>query len=332
MASALDRFLGISGKQKVFFFRQLATMVQAGMSYGQALDTLRNSTPGGPMRRWLDSAVPNLTRGGKPFASVFADYPWFWNPFVVSMVTAAERSGRMDVTLLTLADHLERQHTARLEFMVRMVYPVILIHGGILIPPVVTWYMQGFSAYVKVVAPAFIVLYGLVLMAFLAQRAATLRLVKETIDTVVLYVPLIGKFLQMSTTMWFVRSLGELYDSGIPVGRAVELSADAAGNLALARRFKSAIPMLNDGLPLSKAFGRVQALPLGVLNILQTSEQSGSIGPSMKKAGDLIELEVRTTLATMGVVVPMVIFLCIACYMGYTAVTMFKSIYAPILK
>ena len=83
----------------------------------------------------------------------------------------------------------------------------------------------------------------------------------------------------MQSTMWFIRSLAELYESGIPVAKAVKLSADACGNLALAQRYLNTIPLINEGKSLTEVFTQTHALPIGVLNILASAEASGAWAP-----------------------------------------------------
>ena len=44
------------------------------------------------------------------------------------------------------------------------------------------------------------------------------------------------------------------------------------------------------------------------------------MGTSLRKAADLVELEVRAAVATLGTVLPVIIFLLVAAYMGYTMI------------
>ncbi|HEY4003498.1 MAG TPA: type II secretion system F family protein [Candidatus Xenobia bacterium] len=330
MPNLQDRVLGISGKAQALFFRQLATMVQAGMTFLGALETLCNASPGG-IQRWLSEAIPKL-REGAPFSAAFTDYPYLFTPFIGAMVVSAEQSGRVDQVLLSLADHVERAWQARMELMTRLAYPFLMLHAGIVIPPLVTWYMKGLGAYLAVVIPGFLILYGTLLGGILLYRTTVLKEIRTLVDAMLLFTPVVGRLARLMAAMWFIRTLAELMDAGLAVPKALELAAGACGNSIMEQRLLTAIPKVQNGRSLTEAFTDIDALPYTVVQMLASAEQSGTIPHMLRKSSDLMEIDVRAGLQTVGVAIPMVVFFIIAGAMGYQIITLYKQVYAPIMN
>ena len=80
------------------FTRQLATMVNAGLSLLESLETLgaQAETPG--MKATCERLVSEV-RGGADLSAAMESCPKAFDPLYISMVRAAEVSGQMDIIL-----------------------------------------------------------------------------------------------------------------------------------------------------------------------------------------------------------------------------------------
>src|SRR3954463_5094440 len=113
----------------VLFTRQLATMVEAGISLVQALTALYEQCDPKRQRnlRAVISDVTTRVQGGDTFNEAISKHPRVFNRLYVSMVKAGEHGGLLAEILDRLAGFLES--TARLRKKVKsaMTYPVIVI-------------------------------------------------------------------------------------------------------------------------------------------------------------------------------------------------------------
>jgi type IV pilus assembly protein PilC len=113
----------------VLFTRQLATMIEAGISLVQALTALYEQADP-KKQRALRSVITDVTtrvQGGETFHESIAKHPRVFNRLFVSMVKAGEHGGLLAEILDRLAGFLEA--TARLRKKVKsaMTYPVIVV-------------------------------------------------------------------------------------------------------------------------------------------------------------------------------------------------------------
>ena len=113
----------------VLFTRQLATMIEAGISLVQALTALYEQCDPKRQRsmRFVISDVIGRVQSGETFNESIAKHPRVFSRLYVSMVKAGETGGLLAEILDRLAGFLEA--TARLRKKVKsaMTYPVIVI-------------------------------------------------------------------------------------------------------------------------------------------------------------------------------------------------------------
>src|SRR5215467_11440211 len=113
----------------VLFTRQLATMIEAGISLVQALTALYEQAD--PKRQKnLRNVVSDVTahvQGGETFHESIAKHPRVFNRLFVSMVKAGEHGGLLAEILDRLAGFLEASARLRKKIKSAMTYPVIVV-------------------------------------------------------------------------------------------------------------------------------------------------------------------------------------------------------------
>ncbi|HEY4284315.1 MAG TPA: type II secretion system F family protein, partial [Chthoniobacterales bacterium] len=113
----------------VLFTRQLATMIEAGISLVQALTALYEQSD--PKRqRNLRTVISDITmrvQGGETFNESINKHPRVFNRLFVSMVKAGEHGGLLAEILDRLAGFLEDSARLRKKVKSAMTYPVIVL-------------------------------------------------------------------------------------------------------------------------------------------------------------------------------------------------------------
>ncbi len=120
-----------SGKQKiklddlVMFSRQLATMVDAGITIVAALDILGeqmdNKTFGS-----IILAVRNDVETGSSLSAALAKHKKVFSPLFINMVRAGESSGMLDDILDRLSQYLEKTASLQKKVQSAMIYPAVV--------------------------------------------------------------------------------------------------------------------------------------------------------------------------------------------------------------
>lgn len=115
----------VSLKDKAVLFRQLTTMVSAGITLGSALEILAQQTK----NKRLSLAVQEVKRlvdSGVSLSSAMRTRKEF-NNLMVSIVRAGEEGGVLDRSLDRLATFLERQDAIRRKIVSAVTYPAVVM-------------------------------------------------------------------------------------------------------------------------------------------------------------------------------------------------------------
>ncbi len=113
----------------VLFTRQLATMIEAGISLVQGLTALYDQSDPKRQRslRHVVSDVTTRVQGGETFHESISKHPRVFNRLFVSMVKAGESGGLLAEILERLAGFLEASARLRKKVKSAMTYPVIVV-------------------------------------------------------------------------------------------------------------------------------------------------------------------------------------------------------------
>src|SRR4029079_18067242 len=125
-------FKKIKPKSLQVFARQLATMIEAGVSVVAALVTLEEQTDD----KYLKVVVAEVradVESGMIFSRALARHPKVFNRLFVAMVAAGESSGTLDIVLDRVASQIEKATKLQRRVKSAMVYPTVVLSFATLV-------------------------------------------------------------------------------------------------------------------------------------------------------------------------------------------------------
>lgn len=322
--SLLGLLFGVSLHQQAVLFRQLATMIDSGLTSGRALQALSQHT-GGHFGAALRDITERLDQGS-PLYKCLGLYPEYFSELVVSLVQAGETGGQLDVRLKEIADMLEQSYELRQKLISQCVYPVVILHAAIFIPPLYKLVTGGPSAYATAVLWPLVALWGAFAALLVGNRlVSVVGPLRVTVDAIVLVIPLVGRVVRDGSLVQALRALGDLLEAGVPTARAVQIAARAAGNAAVGNRIARIEDLLDEGHSLSSAMAKSRAMPPTVMQMVVAGEASGTLGVSLKKAANLLQIDFDNALRRMAAVVPALLMLFVAGMVGWQYISFFRQ-------
>jgi len=320
---------GMSLKDKANFFRQMATLIESGMPFMGCLEALSKS-PSAKVRRVVNSITP-LIREGSSLSGALEKFPNYFDKMVIMMVRAGEVGGQLEVRLKNIADYLERMYNLRQQTLTKLIYPAVLVHAGIFIPPLVLIFTESIVAYLKATLIPLVILYAAVfLLIFLYKLISTIPGIREGVDAVFLYFPILGGFFRARAVYRFMLVLADLADAGVDLDLAVKTAAGACGNAMARSKFITVAPCILDGKPFTFCLRRTGMFNDMCLQMIHSGEQSGNLPYMLGKSAELLGQDLERTTNIVFTILPVVLYLVIAGYMGYRIITTFAKIYAPL--
>ena len=331
----------------VLFTRQLSTMISAGISLLESLEVLTEQAERPGMKATCERLTSDL-RGGSDLSAAMSHCPRVFTPLYVSMVTAGEASGQMDVILERLADYVEATQELKREIRSAMTYPVIslvLVLGitAFLMIGVVPGFKDVFEGIgaelpaltqnVLAVSDFMRAKWYVLIFAALGAFGAFWMLRRTPrgaymLDQVRLRLPIFGTLTRKVALARFSRTFATLIRSGVPIMATLDIVADTAGNLVVAKVVKDSRESVRTGNMLSEPLSQSKIFPPMVVRMIAIGEKSGALESLLEKIAEFYDSQVKATIKSLtSLIEPLLI-----CFMGGIVGLVILSVFLPILN
>jgi type IV pilus assembly protein PilC len=317
-------------KDVVILSRQMSTLFEAQVSALKAFSLMADNTENKLLGRKLTTIVSDL-QAGSSIAGALAKQGDVFSDFYVNMVKAGEESGKLTQVFSFLADYLDRQYALTSKTKNALVYPafvigvffvVMILMFTVIVPKLSAIILesgQDIPIYTKIVfgVSAFFVNYGIFMAIFLAILIAYVIYLSRTvkgkalIDDIKFGLPLFGNLYQKLYLARIADNMDTMLSSGIPIVRAIEITAQVVGNKRYEAVMHSAMEGVKAGKAFSIALGEHPEIPRLMSQIIRVGEETGSVGSILKMLAKFYNREVDQTIDTLvGLIEPfMIVFL-----------------------
>jgi len=319
-----------------FFFRQLATMLHAGINPAQALETLSKQSGSAKLSEILGE-TRNHVIAGRPMSAGFQRYPEVFTPLMMAMVRAGEEGGFLEEQCRQLSEYLQREIELRNLIRRETLWPKITIGASIFIIlaangviAVVAPGSRGLSSPLTTLTTWFI-LFPVLLGGFLFIKLGLQNpSIKARFDAFNLLIPGIGGMIHGFAMAKFGRAFGALYRGGVPLQKAVLLAADACGNEQLRSQIYPAARRLEEGEGITETFVATQAFSPLVLDMTRTGETTGNLDNMLDKVAEFYEEEGAMKAQITAKVIGVVCLIIVAIYVLLVLISFYSGYFGGI--
>lgn len=300
------------------FMRQLATLTRSGLPLDEALAAVSQQSESKRVQR-VTLGVRSRVTEGNSLARAMSEFPNAFPQLYRSTVEAGESAGKLDAVLERLADYSERSQALRSKVMLATFYPAILtvVAIGVVtllmtyVVPKVVGVFDSIGADLPpltkglIAISAFLQAYGLyiflaiVLAVFLFTRALRQAEFRRSYHRWILRLPLIGRLARGANTGRFMRTLGILFGSGVPILDAMRIGAQVVSNLPMREAIDSAAKRVREGASLNKSLSESRLFPPITMHLISSGEASGKLDEMLDRAAENQERELETMIAAL---------------------------------
>jgi type II secretory pathway component PulF len=314
----------VSLEELQFFFTQFGTMLNAGISAADALNTLSNQARTARFREVLRE-TRDLAIEGKPVSEGFSRHPEVFSQLMMAMVRAGERGGFLAEQCRHMAEYLRRDIELRNMIRKETAYPKIVVAFSIVVILFANTVIEifGNEGAQKIWSPLTSPVTWIVLGPVLFFLWYYFKVVKKRPeaqykwDKNILTIPYVGPTSHGFAMAKFGRSFGALYRAGVPVGEAIKLAADACGNQFVRSQVYPAAQALDEGEGITNAFSRTGAFSPIVLDMTRTGEVTGDVDAMLIKVSEFYEEEGAVRARQAAMVFGVAVFVLVAAYVFY---------------
>lgn len=330
----------------VIFSRQLATMIDSGISLVQAFGILAEQIENKALKSVTRSLKQDIEEGAS-FNESLAKHPKVFPEFFISMVKAGEVSGTLDEILERLANYMEKDAALRRKVGSSLVYPVVIVVmafsiTAVLLLKVVPTFKGIFDMLGgELPAPTQVLIFAsellqkyffglaVVIAAFvvLVKKYAQTEKGRYNIDKLQLSLPVFGPLLTKVAVVKFSRTLATLVKSGVPILNSLEIVGSTSGNKVLEKAVLSCRNSIKEGEPISEPLAKSGIFPPMVVRMIGVGEQTGELEKMLNKIADFYDDQVNAAVDGMTSLIEPVVIAFLGVIIGGIVIALFLPIF-----
>jgi type IV pilus assembly protein PilC len=344
----IDLFNKLSATDLAIMTRQLATMVQSGMTILRALYVLEAQTENKILMEAI-VAVRKDVEAGLPLSDALARHPKIFDQLFVSMTRAGETGGMLDESLIRVADQLEKADSLRRQVKSAMTYPAVVLTfaGAVLLAlvaflvPVFIGVFKQFGGSLPPITKATVMLsqaitgYWFVMIGLTVGTVYAFRKWKRSEwgrpqwDRFRLRVPMkIGDIVQKVALARWSRTLSALVSAGVPLLQALDITGKTAGNNVIEQAMAGVIESVKSGGTIAEPLKDSPVFPAMVSHMVSVGEETGSLDTMLSKIADFYEDQVDAAVKALTSILEPVMIVIVGGIVGFIVISM----YLPLFK
>jgi type IV pilus assembly protein PilC len=339
---------GPSKKDILNFTNQLAVMIRAGISLQEALESIGSQMQKKKFRV-IVMDLKNRIEAGESFSQALAQHPETFTNLYINMIAAAEISGSLSSMLQQLVGYLDQEADTRSQVISAMVYPIII---GVMAVTCVTFLLTfvlprflvvfagkehllptptklimaasgGLRHYWFIVFPAI----GAAVMGFWYFTSKT-ELGRRWWDRTKLHIPLLKSLCRSLYITRSMHTMGVLTNAGVPILDTISITAQITGNVLYEMMWKSVHESVRQGKKIAASLSAYTLMPGNVVQMIQSGEESGTLGEVLGDISEFYARELKTTIKTVTSMIEPIMIVLMGVLVGFIAM----SIILPIFK
>ena len=340
----------VSSSQKILMVKNLGVMFSTGLPLVRSFEILSVQTKNKKLKSILAEVKGKISRG-ENLSDALAKHPEVFSELFCSMIKIGEESGTLDEVFQILSVQMVREHELKSKIINAMIYPSIIVLAmlviGVVIITIVLPALNTFFVSLNVDVPIYTKImlaagnfileqWYTVILGFLALIAGFIMLLRskkgrETMDTVLLRMPIIAPIVKQTSSASFVRSLSSLSASGVSLVRSLEIIANTLRNHYFKDAAIDASKEIKKGEKLSAALRVHQAIfPFGVIEMMEVGEETGKTSAILKKLAEFYEQEAISAIEKLMIIIEPLLIVFLGIAVGIFAFSIIEPMYSSL--
>jgi len=336
----------IKAGEVAVFFRQLATMLGAGVNLSECLDGLSSQTENQKFALVLRQ-IREYVAWGRKFSQALSEYPRIFPALVREMIAVGEEAGSLDRITSEVASYLEAQIDLKKKVVAASRYPMFitgffLVAVGVMVFYLIPQFKQIFDSYGAELPPLtqfilntsdflvrnllyeIILVLGLGALVFGYFRAGKGR---GTLDRIKLKLPIVAKLFYYLVLARICRTLGILLTSGVPLVLALDHTAAVAENVVAEKAIREIRERIVQGSTLAAEMRKQSFFPPLVTGMVHTGERSGTLNEILPKVADFYDRELDYRIKALTSTLEPALIICLGVVVGFFVISMYFPIF-----
>lgn len=349
---AFEKFLGSFSKvkmiDKIIFARNLANMLEAGLSLTRSISVMEKQSKNKKLKNIYRELNSDIS-AGKTFHDALNRWNTVFPPVFISMVKAGEESGNMADSLKSVATQMEATYKLQKKIKGAMMYPGVIFSVMIIIAVIMMTFvvpkLTATFADVKAELPGstkFVIFMseflrnhyillpvGLLIMMVMIYQVLHTKEGRNVFDKIVIKLPIFGTLIKESNSAKTARTLSSLIGSGVDLIQSVDITSEVLQNNLYKKVMSDVKINVEKGKPMSDVFNQYENLyPIFVSEMINVGEETGKLATMLQGVAVFYENEVDQKTKDLSTIIEPILMVFIGVGVGFFAISMITPMYS----
>jgi type IV pilus assembly protein PilC len=325
--------------------QQLSTLIDAGVPLIESIYLLEQQSSNKRLKDILKS-VRNQVIAGDSFSKALSRYPHDFSRLYLNMIRAGEVSGEMDKICARLSILLEKYLNLQKKLQTAMIYPAVTIFIiGVVIAVVLIFVVPKFKVFFegfgkKLPEPTLILIalsdfmmnywWAIILVvipSFFAFEVFRRGKGKPLIDQWMLSIPILGGTLRSIYVSRFVRTLGTVVASGVPLTEGLITASETVDNFIIRASLERGRESILAGGGLARPLEMSGSFPIMVVKMIAIGEETGKLEHMLNKAADFLDSEVDSAVTNLTTLIEPIMIVVLGIILTFVALALYMPMF-----
>jgi len=339
--------MSLSTSDKIGFIISLSTMIAAGITVVEALDSLLEDTKD-QQRKIIQTIKDDVTQGKRLYVA-FSKFPLIFDKVTVNLVKAAEEAGTLETTLQNIKENMQKEAELIDKIKSSLVYPIFIVLMLIGVMLMMLFFVVPKIAVVftrlkvELPLPTRIMMFVSDIatkntIPFFAGTAIFIILLiviyktqkRKFIQTIASF-PIISQLVKKMDLVRLTRNLSMLLNSGILIINALEICEDIVINKNVAQMIHNSRNSVLAGKRLGQGLRtEKKIMPTIIIRIIESGEKSGQLTKALTESSNYLDYEVSKALKTFITLLEPIMLVLVGIMVGGMMISIIAPIYGMI--
>lgn len=334
----------IKTKDKVLFYRLLATMTNAWMSVLKSMVVLEKQEKNAAMKSILAKFCQEL-KDGKNLSECIAMFPSSFAEAEVWIIRSGEKTGKLNTVLNDLSAQIEKVESISWKLKSAMMYPafimvIVLWVVAVMMIVVVPKLLEIFSGKADLPASTLLLVtisdlfrnYWFIFVVLIVILVFVVKLWKRTpnwayvYDKIMLMVPVFWQINKKLTLSKFSRVFSWLLGSWVSIVECLKITAIAVWNEVYKQRLLLLWNDVQQWIKIWESLDGDKLFPDMMVQMIQVWEETAKLDQTVVKVADFYDEQVDNTIWIINKLLEPFIIVFLAIVVGFIAVAIMQPI------
>lgn len=308
----------IKTKDKAYFYRLLATMVNSWLTLLKSVSILKEQEQNPVLKKILVKFEKEI-KTWKNLSYCMSLYPWSFDSSEIWIIESWEKTWKLNWALLTLSSQVEKIASMNWKLKSALMYPamiilvvlwVIIVMMTKVVPNLVEifWDKESLPASTKTLISIsdFFVNYTLVFIIWVFIALGLVSFWKNTpswkyaFDNIMIRMPIFGPIIKKIILSRFARVLSTLLSSWVSIVESLRITSGALWNEVYAQRVLLLRDDVKQWIKIWEALDWDTLFPIMLIQMIKVWEQTAQLDNIILKVADFYDEEINNVVSTIN--------------------------------